>query len=44
MPGTESVVKIEPKSVGIMEIREYTDFEKTESNLFLYNLLEVIRC
>ena len=25
----DSVVKIEPKSVGIMEIREYTDLEKT---------------
>lgn len=25
----ESVVEIEPKSVGIMEIREYTDLEKT---------------
>ena len=25
----ESVVKIEPKSVGIMELREYTDLEKT---------------
>ena len=29
MPGTESVVTIEPKSFGIMEIREYTDSEKT---------------